>query len=131
MSTVSAWSTITDNSGKDGVSRGDVGRSRDTSANESLLWQGRPLFRCCLGGQKKNDQERCACFFAHDIFLQCKTVVGEITYGQDGKWAKPRAVFTQIRNDLGQFRDTSKKKQRSSIRQACGCKMTSATSTEA
>src|SRR5882757_7618606 len=95
MSTVSAWSTITDNSGKDGVSRGDVGRSRDTSANESLLWQGRPLFRCCLGGQKKNDQERCACFFAHDIFLQCKTVVGEITYGQDGKWAKPRAVFTQ------------------------------------
>jgi hypothetical protein len=37
-------------------------------------------------------------------------VVGEITYGQDGEWATPRAVFTQIRNDLGQFRNASKKK---------------------
>jgi hypothetical protein len=102
--------TTLDSSRKYRVSRGDVGRSRNTSANEPLLWQGRPLFRCCFRGKKKDDQERCAYFFAHDIFPQCKTVVGEITYGQDGEWATPRAVFTQIRNDLGQFRNASKKK---------------------
>jgi branched-chain amino acid transport system substrate-binding protein len=40
------------------------------------------------------------------------TVVGEIAYGKDGEWAKPRTVFTQFQNvtgnDLDQFRDTSK-----------------------
>src|SRR5262245_40393328 len=34
--------TTTDSSRKHGVSRGDVGSSRDTSADEPLLWQGRP-----------------------------------------------------------------------------------------
>lgn len=40
------------------------------------------------------------------------TVVGEVSYGADGEWAKPRTVFTQFQNvtgsDLDQFRDTTK-----------------------
>src|SRR5262249_19257031 len=49
-------------------------------------------------------------------------------HSQDGEWAKPRTMFTQIRNasdpDLDQFQDTSKWKKRRNIRHACGCKMT-------
>jgi branched-chain amino acid transport system substrate-binding protein len=41
-----------------------------------------------------------------------QTVVGEISYGKDGEWAKPRTVFTQFQdvaaNNLEQFRDTSR-----------------------
>jgi branched-chain amino acid transport system substrate-binding protein len=40
------------------------------------------------------------------------TVVGDVSYGVDGEWAKPRTVFTQFQNvtggDLSQFRDTTK-----------------------
>src|SRR5262249_55528999 len=50
-------------------SRGDIGRRRDPSAHEPLLWQGRPVFRGCLSGKKKNDKERCAHFPAHGIIL--------------------------------------------------------------
>ena len=39
------------------------------------------------------------------------TVVGDITFGTDGEWAKPRMVFTQFQNvkpnDVDQFRDGS------------------------
>jgi branched-chain amino acid transport system substrate-binding protein len=38
-----------------------------------------------------------------------QTVAGEIAFGKDGEWAKPRQVFTQfqgvVANDLEQFRD--------------------------
>jgi branched-chain amino acid transport system substrate-binding protein len=41
-----------------------------------------------------------------------QTVAGEITFGKDGEWSKPRTVFTQFQNvtghDLDQFRDTTK-----------------------
>ena len=41
-----------------------------------------------------------------------KTVVGDITFGEDGEWAKARMVFTQFRNvtdhDINQFRDTTR-----------------------
>jgi branched-chain amino acid transport system substrate-binding protein len=38
-------------------------------------------------------------------------VLGEISYGKDGEWAKSRQFFTQFQgvvgNDLAQFRDSS------------------------
>ena len=40
-----------------------------------------------------------------------KTVVGDVAFGKDGEWVKPRGLFTQWRhvsgNDLGQFKDMS------------------------
>ncbi len=40
------------------------------------------------------------------------TVAGDITFGKDGEWAKPRTLFTQFQNvtgrDLDQFRDTTR-----------------------
>ncbi|MFL6807130.1 MAG: branched-chain amino acid ABC transporter substrate-binding protein, partial [Xanthobacteraceae bacterium] len=37
---------------------------------------------------------------------------GEVTFGQDGEWSRPRQVFTQFQNvapnDLDQFRNASK-----------------------
>jgi branched-chain amino acid transport system substrate-binding protein len=39
------------------------------------------------------------------------TVVGDVSFGTDGEWAKPRMVFTQFQhvlpNDIDQFRDGS------------------------
>jgi branched-chain amino acid transport system substrate-binding protein len=41
-----------------------------------------------------------------------KTVAGNISFGQDGEWAKARQLFTQFQNvaanDLDQFRDGRK-----------------------
>jgi branched-chain amino acid transport system substrate-binding protein len=41
-----------------------------------------------------------------------KTVVGDVAFGKDGEWAKPRTVVTQWRNltgnDLGQLTDLQK-----------------------
>jgi branched-chain amino acid transport system substrate-binding protein len=41
-----------------------------------------------------------------------KTVVGEISFGKDGEWSKPRQLLTQFQNvepgNLNQFRDGSK-----------------------
>jgi branched-chain amino acid transport system substrate-binding protein len=41
-----------------------------------------------------------------------KTVAGEISFGKDGEWSKPRQVFSQFRgvgpSDLEQFRDGSR-----------------------
>ena len=58
---------------------------------------------------KSLDHDKLADYIHNHSF---QTVVGEITYGQDGEWAMPRIVFTQFQNitshDLGQFRDTSK-----------------------
>jgi branched-chain amino acid transport system substrate-binding protein len=40
-----------------------------------------------------------------------KTIVGDITFGQDGEWAESRMIWTQFRgiknNDLAQFQDSS------------------------
>jgi branched-chain amino acid transport system substrate-binding protein len=47
--------------------------------------------------------------YAHSHSFQ--TVVGEISFGEDGEWRKARDVFTQFQNvkpnDINQFRDTS------------------------
>jgi len=38
-----------------------------------------------------------------------KTVAGDVAFGQDGEWAKPRTVFSQFQNvqpgNVEQFRD--------------------------
>jgi branched-chain amino acid transport system substrate-binding protein len=58
---------------------------------------------------KSLDHEKLADYVRANTF---PTVVGDIAYGKDGEWAKPRTVFTQfqnvIGNDVDQFRDTSK-----------------------
>jgi branched-chain amino acid transport system substrate-binding protein len=40
-----------------------------------------------------------------------KTIVGDISFGPDGEWAEPRALFVQYHgikdNNLDQFRDDS------------------------
>lgn len=41
-----------------------------------------------------------------------QTVVGDVSYGDDGEWTQPRMLFTQFQNvtgnDLDQFKDTTK-----------------------
>jgi branched-chain amino acid transport system substrate-binding protein len=41
-----------------------------------------------------------------------KTVVGDLAFGKDGEWAKPRMVLTQFQNiepnNAAQFKDGSK-----------------------
>lgn len=58
---------------------------------------------------KSLDHDKLADYIRSHSF---QTVVGEIAYGKDGEWAKPRTVFTQFQNvtgrDLDQFSDTSK-----------------------
>jgi branched-chain amino acid transport system substrate-binding protein len=58
---------------------------------------------------KSLDHDKLAGYIRSHSFA---TVAGEITFGPDGEWAKPRTVFTQFQNvtgnDLDQFRDTSK-----------------------
>ena len=58
---------------------------------------------------KSLDHDKLADYIRSHSFA---TVAGEITFGPDGEWAKPRTVFTQFQNvtgnDLDQFRDTSK-----------------------
>ena len=60
-------------------------------------------------GTKSLDHARLADYIRSSKF---QTVVGEIEYGKDGEWAKPRTVFTQFQNitgnDLDQFKDTAK-----------------------
>jgi branched-chain amino acid transport system substrate-binding protein len=58
---------------------------------------------------KSLDHDKLAAYVHANTF---PTVVGDIAYGRDGEWAKPRTVFTQFQNvsgnDVDQFRDTSK-----------------------
>jgi branched-chain amino acid transport system substrate-binding protein len=55
------------------------------------------------------DQDRLAAYLRDHSF---QTVIGELSFAQDGEWAKTRSLFTQFQhvtgNDLGQFRDWAK-----------------------
>jgi branched-chain amino acid transport system substrate-binding protein len=58
---------------------------------------------------KSLDDDKLAGYVSSHTF---KTVAGEIAFGKDGEWLKPRQVFSQFQNvtasDLGQFRDASR-----------------------
>ncbi len=58
-------------------------------------------------GTKSLDQNKLADYVRSHSF---KTVVGDIAYGKDGEWAKPRVLEVQFRglkpNDLASIRDT-------------------------
>jgi len=58
---------------------------------------------------KSLDHDKLAAYIHAHSF---QTVAGEVTFGQDGEWSKPRQVFTQFQNvapnDLDQFRNASK-----------------------
>lgn len=58
---------------------------------------------------KSTDAAKIAAYL-HDNTV--KTVIGDIAFGADGEWKKPRLVFTQFQgvtgNSIDQFRDTSK-----------------------
>jgi branched-chain amino acid transport system substrate-binding protein len=57
-------------------------------------------------GTKSLDQEKLADYIRTHSF---KTIVGEITYGKDGEWSKPRVLEVQFQNITGngidQFKD--------------------------
>lgn len=57
-------------------------------------------------GAKALDQDKLADFIRANTF---KTVVGDVSYGKDGEWAKPRVLEVQFQNikgnDLEQFKD--------------------------
>jgi branched-chain amino acid transport system substrate-binding protein len=59
-------------------------------------------------GTKSLDHAKLADYMHHHTF---QTVVGDITYGEDGAWAQPRTLFTQFQDvapgNLEQFRDGS------------------------
>jgi branched-chain amino acid transport system substrate-binding protein len=59
-------------------------------------------------GTKGLDHVALAAYMRSHTF---KTVVGDITFGKDGEWAKSRVVFTQFQhvtgNTLDQFKDTT------------------------
>jgi branched-chain amino acid transport system substrate-binding protein len=58
---------------------------------------------------KSLDQDKLAAYIHGHPF---QTVAGEIAFGKDGEWIKPRQVFSQFQNvasnDLDQFRDASR-----------------------
>ncbi|HTS40570.1 MAG TPA: amino acid ABC transporter substrate-binding protein [Xanthobacteraceae bacterium] len=58
---------------------------------------------------KSLDHDKLATYMHGHAF---KTVVGEITFGQDGEWSKPRQLLTQFQNvepnNLDQFRNGEK-----------------------
>jgi branched-chain amino acid transport system substrate-binding protein len=58
---------------------------------------------------KSLDHDKLAAYVREHSF---QTVAGEIAFGSDGEWSKPRQVFSQFQNvggnDVGQFRDGSK-----------------------
>ncbi len=58
---------------------------------------------------KSLDQDKLAAYIHAHPF---QTVAGEIAFGKDGEWTKPRQVFSQFQNvtsnDLDQFRDASR-----------------------
>jgi branched-chain amino acid transport system substrate-binding protein len=58
---------------------------------------------------KSLEDEKLAAYIRANKF---QTVAGEISFGPDGEWSKPRQVFTQFQNvapnDLNQFRDGAK-----------------------
>ena len=61
-----------------------------------------------VAGTKSLDHAKLADYMHHHTF---QTVVGDITYAEDGAWAQPRTLFTQFQHvapgNLDQFRDGS------------------------
>ncbi len=61
-----------------------------------------------IEGAKSLDQDKLADYIRSHSF---KTIVGDITYGRDGEWSKPRVLEVQFRglkaNDLESVRDTN------------------------
>src|SRR5205085_7906491 len=59
-----------------------------------------------IEGTKGLDQDKLADFIRSNTF---KTVVGDVSYGQDGEWSKPRVLEVQFQNitatDIDQFKD--------------------------
>jgi branched-chain amino acid transport system substrate-binding protein len=57
---------------------------------------------------KSLDDQKLADYMHANAF---ETVAGEISFGKDGEWTKPRQFTTQFQgitgNDLDQFRDTT------------------------
>lgn len=67
------------------------------------------VLAAAVEGTKSLDAEKITAYL-HDKTVS--TVVGDIAFGPDGEWKKPRLVFTQFQgvsgNSIDQFRDTSK-----------------------
>ena len=59
-----------------------------------------------IEGAKSLDQDKLADYIHKNSF---KTIVGDISYGADGEWSKPRVLEVQFRNikgnDIEQFKD--------------------------
>jgi len=60
-----------------------------------------------IEGTKGLDQDKIADFIRSQTF---KTIVGDVTFGKDGEWSKPRVLEVQWQNiksnSLDQFKDT-------------------------
>jgi branched-chain amino acid transport system substrate-binding protein len=69
---------------------------------------GEVLAQSVQGANSFDDNKRADYIRGHSF----KTVVGDVTFGSDGEWAKSRMLFTQFQdvatNDLEQFRDGRK-----------------------
>jgi branched-chain amino acid transport system substrate-binding protein len=69
---------------------------------------GEVLAQSVQGANGFDDNKRADYIRGHSF----KTVVGDVTFGSDGEWAKSRMLFTQFQdvatNDLEQFRDGRK-----------------------
>ena len=69
-----------------------------------------PTCRSCgeaVEGAKSLDQTKLADYIRSHPF---KTIVGDITFGKDGEWSKPRVLEVQWQNiksnNLDEFKDT-------------------------
>ena len=55
------------------------------------------------------DDGKLAAYLRQNTF---DTIIGQIAFGPDGEWAKPRIIYAQFQNvsgsDIGQFKDMSK-----------------------
>jgi branched-chain amino acid transport system substrate-binding protein len=67
------------------------------------------VLAAAVEGTKSLDADKIAGYL-HDHTVA--TVVGDVAFGPDGEWKKPRLVFTQFQgvtgNNIDQFRDTAK-----------------------
>jgi branched-chain amino acid transport system substrate-binding protein len=65
------------------------------------------ILAAAVEGTKSLDHDKIAAYLHNNKF---STVVGEVSYNENGDWAQPRTVFTQFQNvapnNLDQFRDT-------------------------
>ena len=67
------------------------------------------VLAAAVEGTKSLDADKIAAYLQEHTVA---TVIGDVAFGQDGEWKKPRLVFTQFQgvtgNGIDQFRDTSK-----------------------